>query len=97
MLTLPFAHFVSPPFSLNQYIEARDRLIRKDLIAFEVNLIQVLGLPKQTCLDPNGIFKKPFEAEEIYVDWCRKDAALAQLPQLGGYNYPNSLILLDPT
>jgi hypothetical protein len=33
--------------SLDQYIEARDRLIRKDLIAFDGTLFQVLDLPKQ--------------------------------------------------
>jgi len=38
--------------SLDQYIEARDRLIRKDLIAFDGTLFQVLDLPKQPEEDP---------------------------------------------
>jgi hypothetical protein len=38
--------------SLDQYIEARDRLIRKDLIAFDGTLFQVLDLPKQPEKDP---------------------------------------------
>ena len=32
-------------FSLDQYIEARDGLIRKDLIAFDGTIFQVLDLP----------------------------------------------------
>ena len=38
--------------SLDQYIEARDGLIRKDLIAFDGTLFQVLDLPKQPEEDP---------------------------------------------
>jgi len=38
--------------SLDQYIEARDSLIRKDLIAFDHNLFQVLDLPEQPVEDP---------------------------------------------
>ena len=38
--------------SLDQYIEARDSLIRKDLIAFDGTLFQVLELPKQPVEDP---------------------------------------------
>lgn len=38
--------------SLDQYIEARDSLIRKDLIAFDGTLFQVLDLPKQPVEDP---------------------------------------------
>ncbi|MFH1349405.1 MAG: helix-turn-helix domain-containing protein [Pseudomonadota bacterium] len=34
-------------FSLDAYIEARDGLIRKDLIAFDGTLFQVLNLPEQ--------------------------------------------------
>ena len=36
----------------DQYIEARDSLIRKDLIAFDGTLFQVLDLPKQPVEDP---------------------------------------------
>jgi hypothetical protein len=38
--------------SLDQYIEARDSLIRKDLVAFDGTLFQVLELPKQPVEDP---------------------------------------------
>ena len=38
--------------SLDQYIEARNSLIRKDLVAFDVTLFQVLDLPKQPVEDP---------------------------------------------
>jgi hypothetical protein len=36
----------------DQYIEARDSLIRKDLIAFDGTLFQVLDLPKKPVEDP---------------------------------------------
>lgn len=39
-------------FSLDQYIEARDRLIKKDLIAFDGTLFQVLALPEKSLLNP---------------------------------------------
>jgi len=38
--------------NLDQYIEARDGLIRKDLIAFDGTLFQVLDLPKQPVEEP---------------------------------------------
>jgi hypothetical protein len=38
--------------SLDQYIEARDSLIRKDLIAFDGTLFQVLDLPNHPVEDP---------------------------------------------
>jgi hypothetical protein len=38
--------------SLDQYIEARDSLIRKDLIAFDGTLFQVLGLPESPLQRP---------------------------------------------
>ena len=38
--------------SLDQYIEARDSLIRKDLIAFDGTLFQVLDLPEQPIPQP---------------------------------------------
>jgi hypothetical protein len=38
-------------FSLDQYIEARDALITKDLIAFDGTLFQVLALPEQSILN----------------------------------------------
>ena len=37
-------------FSLDQYIEARDALITKDLIAFDGTLFQVLALPEKSIL-----------------------------------------------
>ena len=39
-------------FSLDQYIEARDALIEKDLIAFDGTLFQVLALPEKSLLNP---------------------------------------------
>lgn len=39
-------------FSLDQYIEARDRLIKKDLIAFDGTIFQVLALPEKSLLNP---------------------------------------------
>jgi len=38
--------------TLDQYIEARDSLVRKDLIASDGTLFQVLDLPKQPVEDP---------------------------------------------
>jgi len=38
--------------SLDQYIEARDSLIRKDLIAFDGTRFQVLDLPEHPVEDP---------------------------------------------
>jgi hypothetical protein len=38
--------------NLDQYIEARDSLIRKNLIAFDGTLFQVLDLPNQPVEDP---------------------------------------------
>ena len=38
--------------TLDQYIEARDSLIRKDLIASDGTLFQVLDLPKQPVENP---------------------------------------------
>ena len=38
--------------SLEQYIEARDHLIKKDLIAFDGTLFQVLALPEKPLLNP---------------------------------------------
>jgi len=38
--------------SLDQYIEARDALIEKDLIAFDGTLFQVLALPEKSLLNP---------------------------------------------
>ena len=39
-------------FSLDQYIEARDALIEKDLIAFDGTLFQVFALPEKSLLNP---------------------------------------------
>lgn len=38
--------------TLDQYIEARDSLIRKDLIAFDGTFFQVLDLPEHPVEDP---------------------------------------------
>lgn len=39
-------------FTLDQYIEARDALIQKELIAFDGTIFQVLALPPQPIQDP---------------------------------------------
>jgi len=36
---------------IDEYIEARDHLIEKDLIAFDGTLFQVLELPEKPCID----------------------------------------------
>jgi hypothetical protein len=38
--------------SLDQYIEARDSLIKKDLIAFDGTIFQVLSLPRKSIEEP---------------------------------------------
>ena len=46
-------------FNLDEYIEARNVLISKDLIAFDGNLFQVLDLPKEPL-----VFKKDTFTED---------------------------------
>ena len=40
--------------SLDQYIQARDELMEKDLIAFDGTIYQVLSLPKQPVKEPDA-------------------------------------------
>ena len=40
--------------NVDQYIEARDTLIKKDLIAFDGTLFQVLDLPKEPIQEKDG-------------------------------------------
>lgn len=54
--------------SLDEYILARDRLIKKDLIAFDGHLYQVLSLPQR----PVGEVSKPLRTEE---DMSQRDPA----------------------
>jgi hypothetical protein len=54
--------------SLDEYILARDRLIKKDLIAFDGHLYQVLSLPKRPVRDAS----KPLRTEE---DMSQRDPA----------------------
>ena len=54
--------------TLDEYILVRDRLIKKDLIAFDWHLYQVLSLPQ----GPVREASKPLRTEE---DMCRGDSA----------------------
>ena len=54
--------------SLGEYILARDSLIKKDLIAFDGRLYQVLSLPQRPVREAS----KPLRTEE---DMCRRDPA----------------------
>ncbi len=47
------------------YIEARNRLIDKDLIAFDGTRFQVLSLPAQPCLLPQ---RRPLESTEDFEE-----------------------------
>jgi hypothetical protein len=44
---------------LDEYIQARDALIAKDLIAFDGHLFQVLSLPETPVLPPLRLLKTP--------------------------------------
>lgn len=54
--------------SLDDYLEARDQLIQKDLIAFDGTIFQVLSLPERLEWTPSSILKTPADME-------RKDPA----------------------
>lgn len=45
--------------SLDEYIQARDALIAKDLIAFDGHLFQVLSLPQSPIFPPVRLLKTP--------------------------------------
>lgn len=49
---------------LDEYLEARNRLIQKDLIAFDGTLFQVLSLPQRPKGGPASILKTPEEMEK---------------------------------
>jgi hypothetical protein len=49
--------------SLDDYLEARNQLIQKDLIAFDGRLFQVLSLPDRTDHAPAAILKTPIDME----------------------------------
>jgi len=49
-------------FSLDEYLVARDALIKKDLIAFDGHLFQVLSLPQRCALPP----PQPIRTEEEF-------------------------------
>jgi len=53
---------------LDDYLEARDGLIQKDLIAFDGTIFQVLSLPERPEWTPSSILKTPADME-------RKDPA----------------------
>jgi hypothetical protein len=46
-------------FRLDEYIQARDALITKDLIAFDGHLFQVLSLPQAPIFPPVRLLKTP--------------------------------------
>jgi len=54
--------------SLDDYLEARDGLIQKDLIAFDGTIFQVLSLPERPEWTPSSVLKTPGDME-------RKDPA----------------------
>jgi hypothetical protein len=51
-------------FSLDEYLVARDALIKKDLIAFDGHLFQVLSLPQRCPLPPPQPIRTEEECEE---------------------------------
>jgi len=55
-------------FSLDDYLQARDGLIQKDLIAFDGTIFQVLSLPERPQWSPSSILQTPADME-------RKDPA----------------------
>lgn len=67
--------------SLEEYLVARDGLIKKDLIAFDGHLFQVLSLPQRCPLPP----PQPIRTEEEYEE--RDPATVRHLitGSLGGY------------
>jgi hypothetical protein len=69
-------------FSLDEYLVARDGLIKKDLIAFDGHLFQVLSLPQRCALPP----PRPISTEEEFEE--RDPATVRQLitHSLGGYH-----------
>src|SRR5208283_748326 len=54
--------------SLDDYLQARDGLIQKDLIAFDGTIFQVLSLPERLEWTPSSILRTPADME-------RKDPA----------------------
>jgi len=54
--------------SLEDYLQARDGLIQKDLIAFDGTIFQVLSLPERPEWSPSSILRTPADME-------RKDPA----------------------
>jgi hypothetical protein len=54
--------------SLDDYLEARNGLIQKDLIAFDGTIFQVLSLPEGPAWTPSSILRTPADME-------RKDPA----------------------
>ncbi len=54
--------------SLDDYLQARDGLIQKDLIAFDGTIFQVLSLPERLAWTPSSLLRTP-------ADMKRKDPA----------------------
>jgi len=57
--------------SLDQYIEARDLLIEKDLIAFDGTLFQVLALPDKPIVKPSAKSKRHRSSQQIPIPMSR--------------------------
>ena len=49
---------------LEEYLVARNSLIRKDLLAFDGHLFQVLSLPEKPMIEPTKLLKTGDEMEE---------------------------------
>lgn len=51
-------------FSVEEYIESRNGLIEKDLIAFDGHLFQVLSLPAQSLIKPPALLQTQEDMEQ---------------------------------
>jgi hypothetical protein len=51
--------------TLQRYVEARNSLIRKDLLAFDGTRFQVLSLPPSPVTDPTKALKTPEDFEDL--------------------------------
>lgn len=51
--------------TLERYVEARNSLIRKDLLAFDGTRFQVLSLPPRPVIDPTKALQTPEDFEDL--------------------------------
>jgi hypothetical protein len=63
--------------SLDQYAQARDGLIAKDLIAFDGTIFQVLSLPGQVVKKPQAVHRRSCNRfESVRVSKCSQTAEI---------------------